>query len=61
MLTTWGAFAEFQEQKKGKLNIGYNADITILSENIIELDPLKVLNTQVLATIINGKIVFNKL
>ena len=61
MLTTWGAFAEFQEQKKGKLNIGYNADITILSENIIELDPLKVLNTHVLATIINGKIVFNRL
>ena len=61
MLTTWGAYAEFQDHNKGKLDVGYKADITILSQDITKIDPLKILETEVLGTIVNGRLVFNQL
>ena len=61
MLTTWGAYSEFQENNKGKLEAGYKADITILSNDITKINPLKILDTEVIATIINGRFVFSKL
>ena len=61
MLTTWGAYAEFQEHNKGKIEVGYKADITILSDDITTIEPTKILDTKILATIINGDIVFNQI
>ena len=61
MLTSWGAYSEFQEKNKGRISIGYKADLTILSDDITKINPLKILDTKVLATIINGKLVFSQL
>ena len=61
MLTTWGASAEFQDSNKGIIKPGYKADLTVLSENITAIDPSKILNTKVLATIVGGQFVFNQL
>jgi hypothetical protein len=61
MLTAWGAYAEFQEKNKGEIDLGYQADLTILSNDITAIEPVKILDTQILATIINGDIVFNQI
>ena len=61
MLTSWGAYSEFQEKNKGRIAIGYQADLTILSNDITKINPLKILETNVLATIINGQLVFSQL
>ncbi|MAX09795.1 MAG: hypothetical protein CMG13_02905, partial [Candidatus Marinimicrobia bacterium] len=61
MLTTWGARAEFQDSNKGIIKPGYKADLTVLSDNITTIDPSKILNTKVLATIVGGQFVFNQL
>ena len=59
MFTTWGAYGEFSETHRGKIKIGYDADLTILSNNILECNPKKILNTDVLMTIVAGKILKN--
>lgn len=56
---TWGsAYAEFQENVKGTLEIGKLADIVILSEDIFTIDPAKIADVKVVTTIADGKVVF---
>jgi predicted amidohydrolase YtcJ len=58
--TSWGAYAAFQEDKKGSLEKNKYADIVVLSDNIITIDPSKILSTSVEMTIVGGKIVYKK-
>jgi predicted amidohydrolase YtcJ len=56
---TYGsAYAEFQENIKGTLEIGKLADIVILSDDIFTINPNDINKTKVLTTIVDGKIVF---
>ena len=50
------AYAAFEENIKGSIDIGKYADFTVLSKNIITIPDNEILNTKVLYTIINGKI-----
>ena len=58
MLTTWGAHAEFNEHKRGKIKIGFDADFTVLSNDITTCSPQDILNTEIIMTIVNGRIVY---
>ena len=58
MLTTWGAHAEFNEYRRGKISIGFDADFTILSDDITTCSPQTILKTEVIMTIVGGKIVY---
>lgn len=56
---TWGsAYAEFQENLKGTLEVGKLADFVILSDDIFAMDPAKIRDVKVLKTVVNGKLVF---
>ena len=56
---TWGsAYGEFQENVKCTLEIGKLADIVILSDDIFTIDPIKIRDTRVLKTIVEGKVVY---
>lgn len=46
------------KQKRGKIEIGYDADFIVLDNNFIE-NPKSILKTNVLSTIINGNFVTN--
>ena len=59
MLTTWGAYAEFNENRRGKIQIGFDADLTVLSHDITICSPQEILNTEIIMTIVGGKIVYN--
>ncbi len=55
---TYGsAYAEFQEQWKGTLEIGKIADLIIISEDIFKIDPKKIGEAKVLTTVVDGKVV----
>jgi len=56
--TTWAAFAAFQENAKGTIEEGKVADFTILSDDIMKIEPRKVLDTHVEMTIIGGEVVY---
>ena len=61
MLTTWGAYGEFSENHRGQIKIGYDADLTILSNDLLDIQADQILETKILATIVNGKIIYNQL
>jgi predicted amidohydrolase YtcJ len=53
--TQGSAYAEFEEQHKGKLARGYNADFIILDRNLLTIAPAEILKTKVLETVVAGK------
>ena len=56
---TYGsAYAEFQDQWKGTLEVGKLADLIIISDDIFKIDPTKIGGAKVLTTVIDGKVVF---
>ena len=58
MFTTWAAYGGFDELDRGRIDIGFDADLTVLSNNILDIEPAKILDIEILYTIINGKIVY---
>jgi predicted amidohydrolase YtcJ len=54
------AYAAFEEAIKGSITPGKLADLTILSKNILTIPEEELLETEVLYTILGGKIVFKK-
>jgi predicted amidohydrolase YtcJ len=58
--TSGGAWASFDEQRKGTLEPGMLADLVVLSDNIFDLPPERLLNVSVEATIFDGKIVYRR-
>jgi predicted amidohydrolase YtcJ len=56
---TYGsAYAEFQDDVKGTLEVGKLADFVILSDDIFTIDPAKIKNAKVLMTVVVGKVVY---
>ncbi|MBT8218282.1 MAG: amidohydrolase [Bacteroidia bacterium] len=54
------AFAAFEEDDKGSLEPGKLADIVILSENLLSCNTPKILDAEVLYTIIGGNVKYQK-
>ena len=56
---TYGsAYAEFQEDVKGTLEMGKLADMVIISDDIFTIDPVKIADAKVLVTVMDGKVVY---
>jgi hypothetical protein len=58
MYTQWPAYASFLENKTGKIKLGFQANFTVLSKNLMSVLPEDILKTKVLFTIVNGKVVY---
>ena len=58
--TTNGAFASFQDEKLGSLEIGKLADIVILTNDLTTIPDENILKTKVETTIVGGKVLFTK-
>jgi predicted amidohydrolase YtcJ len=56
--TVNSAYSAFEEGLKGKLAPGFMADITVLSQNIFEIDPDDIKDVLVLRTMVNGRWVY---
>jgi predicted amidohydrolase YtcJ len=55
------AYANFEDDIKGSIRAGKLADLTVLSANLLEIKPAEILKTEVLYTIVGGKIVYSRL
>ncbi|WP_339702124.1 amidohydrolase [Algoriphagus aquimarinus] len=55
-----GAFAEFEENFKGSIEVGKAADFTVFDKNIMEVPEDEILETKVAMTIVGGKVVYKK-
>ena len=58
MFTISPAFAAFQEDIKGTIEVGKLADLTIISKDIMKVPEEEIIQTQAVMTIVNGQIVF---
>jgi predicted amidohydrolase YtcJ len=56
--TLGAAFAGRREKTEGSIEAGKLADIIILSQNVLDIDPRKISETKVTATIVGGRIVY---
>ena len=54
--TIWAAYAAFQEDILGSIEVGKYADFTILDQDILTIEPSEILNTKPIYTIVGGKI-----
>ena len=59
-MTIFGAYANFEEEEKGSIEFGKDADFIILDNDIIRSSEARIPNTNVVATFINGELVFNR-
>jgi len=57
--TIHGAYANFLEKESGSLEIGKQADIVILDQNLFEIPVTDISETKVLLTLVDGKVVFS--
>jgi predicted amidohydrolase YtcJ len=55
-----GAYAAFEENSKGSLKAGKYADMVVLSQDIMTIPEAEIPKTQVLYTIVGGKIKYKK-
>jgi predicted amidohydrolase YtcJ len=53
-----GAFAAFDEDKKGRIKVGMLADLVLLDRDLTKIEPPTIRETQVLRTIVGGRVVF---
>jgi len=60
MYTCNGAFASFEEREKGSLEVGKLADMAVLSEDLLEIGPEEIKDVNVLMTIVDGRILFDR-
>ena len=55
-----GAYAAFEEDIKGSIEVGKFADLTILDKDIMTIQEDDILDTNVEMTIIGGKVVYSR-
>ncbi len=54
------AYASFEENIKGSIEVGKLADMVVLSDDILTIDPIKIWDVKVEMTIFDGKVVYDK-
>ena len=59
-MTVFGAYANFEENEKGSIEIGKSADFIILDNDLIISEEDKIPSTNIVATFIDGELVFNR-
>ncbi len=58
--TLGSAYAEFMDHEKGSLESGKLADIIILNRDLLEIPAKEILETEVVYTILGGKVVYHR-
>jgi len=59
-ITLWGAYQHFEEDRKGSIEPGKLADLVVLSDNPLTIDPMTINTIQVLQTIKEGEAVYTR-
>ena len=58
MLTTWPAFASFQDAQRGSIEIGKQADLSIFDTDFMTADSSDILAAKTVMTIVDGRVVY---
>jgi predicted amidohydrolase YtcJ len=58
--TIWAAHAAFAEKEQGSLEPGKRADLVVLDRDIMKAPPRDIIDTKVVLTLLDGKIVYRR-
>ena len=58
-MTIWGAYANFEENEKGSIEVGKNADFIMLDRDIMKVSDKRILKARIVATILDGNVVYS--
>ena len=59
-MTIWAAVANFEDTLRGSLEKGKVADFIILDKDLMKIEESKILQTKVVATYVDGNVVFSR-
>ena len=59
-MTLAGAYAAFEEEDKGSIEVGKLADITVLSQDILTVAESVILQTEVMLTLVGGEVAYKR-
>lgn len=54
------AYASFEENIKGSIEVGKLADLIVLSDDLLTIEPVKIKDAEVIMTVFDGKIIYQK-
>ncbi len=54
------AYAAFEENTKGSIEVGKLADLVVLDADILTIDPVKIKDVKVDMTVFDGKVIYKK-
>ena len=57
--TVNAAYALFEDETKGSITPGKQADLTVLSRNLLDVSPAEILNAEVVYTVVDGRVVYS--
>jgi len=60
LYTLGSAYAEFMEDRKGVIKIGYLGDMVILNSDLMTIPSEEIMATKIAWTIVGGKVVFKR-
>jgi len=60
MFTIWPAYAAFEEDRKGTIETGKLADLTVLSADIMKITESEILKTRCVMTVVGGQTVYER-
>lgn len=58
--THMGAYASFEENLKGKIKPGFLADVVVLSQDLFTINPMDTYKTNVMMTVFDGKVIYER-
>ncbi len=58
MFTRFPAYAAFEEDRAGSIEVGKRADFTVLDRDIMTIDAAEILDTRNVMTIVGGEVIF---
>ena len=59
-MTIWAAYANFEEEQKGSIEVGKVADLVLITEDIMTINESAILSAEILATIVDVNIVYQR-
>ncbi len=59
-MTLDAAYGSFAEREKGSIEVGKLADLVVLSQDILSVPDETLMKTEVLATIVDGRLAYEK-
>ena len=58
--TKWASYSVFEEDVKGTIEVGKLADLTIFNKDIMTIPEEDIMSSEVIMTIVGGKVVYSK-